>query len=476
MTDQTNTEQTDLTEQAGQMAAEQNSETATPPQPASSAESTEPVVPVEPPKPLPQLFRLNVDHADHASPNLQFTWCLTREAVKALEEVDAKYPHLLIVAATKEKPEYSGCTCKDCEAAKSRGEEKFEWVQVDRQIYPLDQGYGQIQFTKANTFHVFAYVIWEGRHSSGTRREEIENLRKYEERKEQYPLEWSREINFNDPDHRNLRWHLSCFDRKEEIEVKIDPSLFANPLPGWAMWWTNLWFEGKSRDECSWRRRALLAFLGPQIVLVPIWIVLRALVCLVYAIGLGAFGYWAISLKPIIHPFKMDITMVNQTEQEKQRRRERSLLLDAMLTPILWPIFSGIVYGLVRFRGWIAHAATWSVTGIVRFLHNHSVAALLVGVLCTLIAVSLFRWFTMSDAEQHRKELVRRDSIRRTNQLISELRRAETARYYRERINPLACSAGGPKQASMMALPKSHRTVVVRWMDLKARVCKPFQT
>ncbi|MFA6430000.1 MAG: hypothetical protein WCV84_05930 [Patescibacteria group bacterium] len=436
------------------------------------------------PKPPEHWFKLNFPHeeAHKSSPGVIFTWCLHPDLVKELQQRNICHPALLVVAVDMDKMKGLSDWIKTNSPQNHEIEGRVTALRV---VFPLDQGMGRIEFHRPGRYCLLATIIAEQAHT-----------------KDSTDLVHARRLNalhsmWRD---RSNGWHLLllnttalatgelAFDTQpstygledftavsyfshlfverdkdglaksvagvEETEIEIDESLFAKEPPQWLQNWGNLLFDTSPRNECDFRRRLILAF-TLQPFLVAIWLLFRTLVYGVIAFFLALTGH-RIKLSAMLQsfgsygPFRRllngpdifeDEGLWTRTRKDKTTRPWWQAIL---LMPITWVVGWGILELLVRI---VERAPKFSlgVMGGVAF--------------CVMAGILAYHLMARSAHLAAQPDVLAQ----------------RTMRFYKTRLEPLTCTLGGPQDATLKALPPSHRTLIVRFLDLKQRVCLPFR-
>ena len=401
---------------------------------ASNIPSTE-----KPPQPLPpQFFKIHVDNKDLTSANVRFTWCLTKAATDLLRDKNVAHPFLLVTVVTE------------------RADGRIGYDEVDRIIYPLEQGMGLVQFNRPGTFTISAIIIWVGKtEPSSSRKSSLRSLNcllggnQYESG---FVYHHRTVLNAD----KSIDWERldgmgnGTLPRAEQFDVTIDESLFAKQPAPWVWTWCNLWFDRRPRNACTFRKRWIFAFtLKPFIALAYVtWLTI------VRTIFTIAFLLWgrrlrAITFSAIRHPFAMQLKDLDADDTpqgnwvETNRHGEgRSWLLQQILPP--WRI---TLFVLI----------SWFL--LMRFPLLFSIGLL-------MCAIALVGGFIYHLILTHSPKVDQDEARRRT------------ARYYETKLDPLVCDADEDPDVkpTLASLPASHRTLYVRFLAAKNELCLPFRT
>lgn len=107
---------------------------------------------------------------------------------------------------------------------------------------------------------------------------------------------------------------------KAELDIVVPQGLFAQEPPEWQKRWVNLWFETRPKDQCQFRKRKWTIAYTIQPWVMLLWFALKMTFRWAIAACCLALGYWLdfegkdprkwkplLDLRPLIHPWKMDI-------------------------------------------------------------------------------------------------------------------------------------------------------------------------
>jgi hypothetical protein len=422
-------------------------------------------------------------------------WCISRETAKMLQDKKVENPHLLLVV--------------------SNG----GW-EISRYVVPLFNEMHYVQFLRPGENVIHATIVWYGaskklkkhlnaRYDSGSYKVDLLHTvqpqaarleREIDELREQYYAAESgsdeeaalkaqidqlqaelRELEVSEAKQTTIRRHFDSMHRLEheaQLGVIVPKAMFAKEPPKWMRWLANVYqWERAPRDQCVMRRRALFtAATLPVVALIAtviftcITVVAGLINLAIISLGL-VLGLRNMNYKPLRHsywPFEY-----GQRPQDILRRSgpsvwftkkggvsklsgdqlytQRSLFFKAF-NPFVILLFTGLaaLYGVAF--GFPDGSTVWQV------FRDGMIASIVFGILLMAGAKlgdgPISRW-----SEQRAKE------------------REEEAKRAREALNRelelLACS-GASREVKLSALPRSRRTVTLRFYDLKSKVCRPF--
>jgi hypothetical protein len=243
------------------------------------------------------------------------------------------------------------------------------------------------------------------------------------------------------------------------IKVNVGKEFFAPEPKEWEKWWVNLWFDWPAHDQCSFRRRRILAYtVQPFAVLLfvlwhSLWRIGAALVFLL-------IGFHGVKFTPIVHPFRDKLNDVLDQDDsisfseacfylsDKDGNRRSPLWL--VLHPVSLMLIGFAVYAAKHYNLWAMRHKILVVGGVI---------ALVLFVLW-LVVSTIISHTTSPESKQKRLE-------KHKKQRELEQQEREAA------LNEVTCG-NGMLMARVGDLPPRLRTFRLRFLDLKSKVCRPF--
>ncbi len=249
------------------------------------------------------------------------------------------------------------------------------------------------------------------------------------------------------------------------------------------------WGWKKPKNQCEWRPRKIFAFsLQPFLVFgfyLPVrtcYAVFKTIFCLLIGFYPNKIGW-----KAIIHPFNMDCSDIADKEDlkdgrnywwiTKSDRKERSRLEKIFMSPIT--AYSLAIVFLIAVALNLFYFAS-----IIRFLEWDVLLACLLFSVLAMGSVLVLYWISMfildcffsKILEKRAQELRDRKWAAEEERIKEEKRlfQSSLSFFYEQRLQPLACTQR-PREATLASLPESHRTMWLRFMDIKVKACKPFR-
>jgi len=372
------------------------------------------------------MLKLIIEEKDQKvqSATVPLRWCVDKRDLEALKREKVVNPHVLIVTVANSQ-------------------------EMTRQLAPLDQMMAYVQFRKPGKNTIFAAVI------TNYRDDNYNDLwKKYLRKKDGHYR-----TDVIDSEGQFLGQGGTVDIEYAEIDITVPDDLFAPEPPAWEKKWVNLFFGSSPRDQCEYRKRRIIAY-TLQPVLVAIWLILKIFIGLAMVILLVLLcGMRGIRFKPLFHPFGDNLTSIWWHRERTVFKPEvgtdyRTLKFLLPLAPVYWLSVYAVV-SLISFAlpgkgygyGYLSEAiypTILIVGGSMAFLSLFDIIDFLLRIY---------------NAKQKKSK--------------AEKREYEIEQKYEFDLQALACNHADLKPR-LDALPKSRRTIYLRFWDLKAKVCRPF--
>lgn len=250
---------------------------------------------------IANLFAFEIEDAEQKphSPNLLVSWTISPEVTKKAIAFESKYVFIaFIVIERVSKERYrecraheKNCSCEGCQGKVLR--------RTEVQIFPVEKGHALIEINRPGEFIIKACLVFSSKKKQKTAFEDS--------------ISWTLYASNND---RETIWRMEdarydstqILSSTKTIDISVGDTIgtFGEPPPEWLTWWANLWMSDNPKDTCSLGKRCILAF-SIQPALVGIWMIIRAIFGFCTVVWLFFLGWRHASLKPILHPFEMDI-------------------------------------------------------------------------------------------------------------------------------------------------------------------------
>jgi len=293
-----------------------------------------------------------------------------------------------------------------------------------------------------------------------------------------------------------------AFEEIAQIKVNVAAEFFAKEPWPWVRWWVNFWFRTTPRDQCQFRKRKIFPAFSIQPIPVFIWMVLKLAWRAVVVLWLLLLGKRGIDFRPLISPFRARTGNIYSdlywsvfthrcyTDTLGYVHHQKRAWWVPFFSPLCLMPCVGLAFAARHFDWW-------------EFSRFNIIEILLLGLLiptaivgaCSLLAGIIWlgekacqfvgNWFrkhfptkgqkTCEElmAEEKRKEEERR--LKEKAAAVAAKERDERfEREFVETFMPLSCVYVAGKPVTVASLPTGHKTVHLRFLDLKAKVCKRF--
>lgn len=377
-----------------------------------------------------------------ADPVMAVRWCLERSDVVMLKERQAQNIHILFVIV------YEGTNLED------------------RFLVPIDQMMTYLSFRRPGNHLVLAKVIWT--FSDGLRSKEYLHrfLSKIDYRLYERDLLDEERRGFNNY-HFNM--DIGCLPSAADFEVFVPRQHFPTEPSASVKRLVDFGFEYRSVDQCMFRRRLLSAPF--RLALAACWAVITALFRAILVIILVLNGNRKINFSAIIHPWRNDIRDVATDTEEGNtwffRRADgtrRSLFI--------WLLFPYLHLMLFVYIPLLIKAALKVTYWRALFLMVEGPVSFAVRIAKGILAFSGWWWMIVALCAL----FIILYAIRRKKGKPKAAKRKETSwepTYdYDKLYKLLACRTG--IAPTLESIPAERRTFRLKYLDLKAKVCRPF--
>lgn len=357
------------------------------------------------------------------------------------------------------------------------------WLEDDtRQLLPLDRAFGVIEFSQPGRYLICASIVIHDRNPRSKR----ETCRSFNCLTE---TNSGGEFGYHLTNrHEYKAWeshNISFLTHHEKVPVFVDQQFFAAKPK--ELWWeyVNLWHARTPRDQCMFRRRAILAI--PKTLPIIFYAFVVPMISLFMAFLLLSIGRRYIAWKELFHPtfnlntdfekitIKAEALELNSGDSKMYWNKStkdgklHGQLFNIMFTPLNWFILSIIpTLAAIYVKSPSLHFRLMVFLNAFTIMLMYSMSGLAI-----IILLSLITELISTPEKKARKE--KEDKVRKELALEKEKRKERTRlmQLYGERFDPLTCTTG-PREATLAAVPKSHRTLYLLYLDTKFKVCKPF--
>ena len=391
---------------------------------------------------------------DQTEPVLPIRWCLEAREGYELREQKAENIHILFVIA------YEGTDLED------------------RYLVPIDQVMTYLPFRRPGRHLVLAKVVWGSENHLGSLVRKVDFRRYYNDLLDKEHKERTSFI-----DRYTFRWisDCQCLDGSAEAEVTIQAEYFPREWPAWLKYLAEVGHEYPSFDQCQMRRR--LAFAPVKLFFFGLWAVITTVTRVSIAAFLTLCAMREVDYGAILHPFRDDIrdiyAHVHSTSPGSWLVRNKDgvsrtawfVLLHPMIYLAAFAALTGCkIYLHTTYLALLTAISSaiqslalmiWSI--LILFFMNAWIAILAMA-LAVVLASFLAGWTV--------RAIKRRREMEAAPDFLA-LREQEKLQAYDDLYKLLACRAD-PLIASISALPRERQTLHLRYLELKAKLCRPF--
>jgi hypothetical protein len=371
------------------------------------------------------MFEIKIASVDASAGSVPVSWCLDLETIKFLADYNVKDPQIIIVVA----PDGPGYHVK----------------KESRTVANLKDLMAYVEFRTPGPTKIWAFISLLDRG---------EAKKKYLRR--EYGAYYTDVLSWDGSCIENIPWINQT--SAKPVSVDVPKGIFAAEPPAWEKTWVNHFFSDKSVDQCAFRRRRLFAYLV-QPLLIFGSILIRAFFLLI-ALLVGAKDT---SLMPLIHPLKYDLgdakDIVSGGTIFVRHVPEDDLDSDFCFGR---DFKSSVSYVLRKF---CLLPFMPLILGLCTLIFLTSKALFIMGVtlICiAILAAALLIAFYGPVLIERIKDIIEGKSSKEEPWFNDK-----------EEIDSLTCNAD-KKALTFGTLPEKKKSIKLRFLDLKSKVCRPF--
>ncbi len=380
---------------------------------------------------------------------IRIRWCIDKDVFEDLKTRKVEKPHLLLVVV-------------------KWGEDQWHRKEVVRKLIPLEQMMEFIQFKGPGLHKIMTTIVWNI-HGNADRLKETFltsylrnsyniNVLTYERDKLVKP---SKFIN------------ADGIDGGGVLEIEVAEGFFAKEPPKWLSKWVNLPFRWKPVDQCDFRKRCILAF-SLQPIVIAIWLIGKELITISIGLFLLLCGIRGVNFSPVRRPFTYEIGEVSDKLSGSIFFNKKYPFL-AAFTPIFVLTFFIAPLLIIYWMDFDVSTSKIMILSTTAVVSLFLIITVFWGIFWGLI-ISVEKIFVYGGKVKSRKLRKRRKSkyeIMKERERAERLQKELALQKEYEDLSSVVCT-GRRLEPSLAALPKKKRTIHLRFLDLKAKVCKPF--
>lgn len=381
------------------------------------------------------MFELKIADLDASSGTVPVSWCVDHETLKLLSDRNVEDPQVVIVVSPTGSSYHSS--------------------KEYRKVVPLKDLITYIEFRSSGTNKVWGFISLRPLKDANNRY----LTRDYGDFKTDILSYDGNDWSITFQPHYNPN---NVLLNSTPLTVEVPKQCFAKEPWAWEKAWVNAFFRTKCIDQCDFRRRRIFAY-TIQPILMFFNIMVRLLILLVSA----AVGARNCSIQPVIHPFRYSIgdaqeiisggsIFIRQLPEDSKSHWDPD------------SVRSGLSY-LFRSFYLLPLMPIVSIPLVLLTVYHHWMVLLLIGaaVIGGLIIFSIVTAILTGTFGLFGKQIY---------QKLSALNKDEDSNLWymqRNEMDLLVCNTS-KKPLTLASLPSNKKTMRLRFLDLKAKVCKPF--
>jgi len=387
-------------------------------------------------------MKLFVQKETVQNPTIFLGWCLEKNEIEEFKRRGAKNPCVLLSVVN-------------------------DYGETDRYVVPLEEGATYIQLRRPGKNRILATVVWRDDGNISRIKNELLSQRVLYEVE---VLDYLKENFLGKEDYSGnymLTRDIARLSSQSEIKVIVPKNIFAKKPPKLEWWWVNLWFEKEPRDQCQYRRRRFIAYtIQPPIVF--LWVVLITFFRFLAAFVLLFCGLRNVNLKPIIHPFEYSSSDIWYYVEKNdsiflrtKTGKPRHWLFLFFSPPIILIFLLAVIYIRVFFPEipFFNLISKWYHYIIVTFL------VMIIFVAMVYSIKIIFKFLKMIFNFLKPSVSTTPLTIRKIESTYQEIKKKKEEKKEKE-LMELLCDFKEEE-------PRK-KTVYLRFLEIKAKVCKPF--
>jgi Na+-transporting methylmalonyl-CoA/oxaloacetate decarboxylase gamma subunit len=382
-------------------------------------------------------------------------WCLEASEQEAIVEKGSKYPVFVVIDT------YYG-----------------DQVEIkDRQVLSLESAMSFVAFRRPGAAHVCVALV----QAQGADDQYVEKVKKILKAYDVNGFEEPIFSLYKD----DLTLHYSCGRSRDYTviahsfeKINVPQEYFGAPWPNWLQWWVT-WFprnllRRKLMDECD-RRRWLMFSIFPQPLILVVWYVVSAVWVVVntaFKLCTAAYLDWIFGWRGIDWESVFDTgAMPKEVWQGGYKYRSYSsrYLEDDTGQPL--PIWRQLLQPSFPLFG-------AGVTSVVMAVQLPSITLMFLGFVATVLGILGVVVCIVQILARTLGSLLdsRHEERRHKEKEAREAKLAELEAEFRREIADMSCPVDLVVSVplTVRALPQKRQTLHLRYLELKARVCRPL--
>lgn len=380
---------------------------------------------------------------DSAEPVLQVRWCLERSEHSFLKEQKAKCINVLFVIT------YENSSLED------------------RILVPIDQMLTFLNFRRPGDHTVFARIVYVKYEDSfeDVKRRILDKINNYSYKNE---ILNSKKTSFGN----DLGSFLSDYSTGDtEFDVNIPKEHFPKDPPECLGKIVNFGYDYPAVDQCMFRRRLLVSPF--KLILIFIWMILTTVIRGFISLLALSLGLRDINFEAVLRPLRDDISDVLYytsfwnswffKDKYSKTRPKFYLLLHPWLYIILFFVLSLVAHKLKMTNWVLLMIILRSLKGFVFYAWKP---------LAYCFTVLVFISFLLNKLNTKWNNITEERTKKTSTEEYLQMMRKKEEKKYDNLYKLLACPK--EKTVDLDNIPLQRRTIKLRFLRLKSKVCRPF--
>ena len=371
------------------------------------------------------MLELHIANTNLTDSNVSVGWCVDKETLKMLAEIGWKNPAIVIITA----PVNDSADYKEY-----------------RKIVDLKDYVSYVEFRSSGPNKIFAFLI---ENKKGAMSNNF--LLKKDNGKYYRPMIDSNGQAYITIDILN-RFDISNDNFEKLIAIPLDvvvpAGVFAKPPAKWEKTWVSWLNTNKSIDQCEWRRKRLFAY-----TLQPVIFLLNFLLRFVMYFTAFMIGMEGVKYLSFLNPLNEYLTSAsgNLFDGHWLTKPINNDTLKTFIKSLLFNIFVVIFTTPLTFALLVL---LWKFHVIYTAFYIIKIAAVVIFILLCFIGCVILTSF-LYDKYQERK-------------------RKMPAWYLDQENSDLLICSPNKRITSINDLPSNKKTIMLRFQDIKSKICRPY--
>jgi len=377
-------------------------------------------------------------------------WCIDKDVFKDLRTRKVEKPHLLLVVV-------------------KWGKDQWHRKEVVRKLVPLEQMMEFIQFKRPGLHKIMTTIVWNT-HGNADRLKKTFLTSHRRNSYEMNVLTYEKD-RLENP--RHIALNTDGIDGGGVIEIKVAEGFFAKEPPKWLSKWVNLPFRWKPVDQCDFRKRCILAF-SLQPIIIAIWLIVKELIAISIGLFLLLCGIKGVNFSPARKPFIYDLDEVWDNLGGSIFFNKKYPFLAAFTPIFVLTIFIAPLLIINYYTDFDANTPKTMLFSTMTVVLLFLIITVFWGIFWGLvISINKIIDYVCKREAKSRKRRKSRWEIMEERERAEKLQKKLALQIEYENLSSIVCT-GRRLEPSLASLPKRKRTIHLRFLDLKAKVCKPF--